>query len=58
MFDTSDALEDMASQIRICRNSDGLMLQQLALRSGVAANTSQTASSIPNGLLKKVTDSW
>ena len=39
MFDTSHALADMASQIRTCRNSDGLTLQQLANRSGVAAST-------------------
>jgi len=39
MFDTSGALADMASQIRACRGADGLTLQQLATRSGVAAST-------------------
>ncbi|GEM_PF-3378942 len=39
MFDTSRALADMANQIRACRSSDGLTLQQLATRSGVAAST-------------------
>lgn len=39
MFDTSRALADMASQIRSCRSADGLTLQQLATRSGVAAST-------------------
>lgn len=39
MFDTSRALADMASQIRACRAADGLTLQQLATRSGVAAST-------------------
>jgi len=39
MFDTSGALADMASQIRACRGDDGLTLQQLATRSGVAAST-------------------
>ena len=39
MFDTNRALADMASQIRVCRASDGLTLQQLATRSGVAAST-------------------
>ena len=39
MFDTNRALADMASQIRACRTSDGLTLQQLATRSGVAAST-------------------
>lgn len=39
MFDPSRALADMASQIRACRSADGLTLQQLATRSGVAAST-------------------
>lgn len=39
MFDTSRALADMASQIRAARCADGLTLQQLATRSGVAAST-------------------
>lgn len=39
MFDTSRALADMATQIRACRTADGLTLQQLATRSGVAAST-------------------
>ena len=39
MFDTSRALADMANQIRTCRSADGLTLQQLATRSGVAAST-------------------
>lgn len=39
MFDTSRALQDMAQQIRSCRAQDGLTLQQLAQRSGVAAST-------------------
>lgn len=39
MFDTRPALADMAGQIRNCRTSDGLTLQQLAARSGVAAST-------------------
>lgn len=39
MFDTSRALADMANQIRQCRSSEGLTLQQLAARSGVAAST-------------------
>jgi len=39
MFDTSRALADMANQIRACRVADGLTLQQLATRSGVAAST-------------------
>ena len=39
MFDPSRALEDMANQIRSCRSADGLTLQQLATRSGVAAST-------------------
>lgn len=39
MFDTGRALADMASQIRTCRSADGLTLQQLATRSGVAAST-------------------
>jgi transcriptional regulator with XRE-family HTH domain len=39
MFDTSRALADMANQIRVCRSADGLTLQQLATRSGVAAST-------------------
>lgn len=39
MFDTSRALADMANQIRACRSGDGLTLQQLATRSGVAAST-------------------
>ena len=39
MFDTRPALADMASQIRSCRAGDGLTLQQLASRSGVAAST-------------------
>jgi transcriptional regulator with XRE-family HTH domain len=39
MFDTSRALADMAKQIRACRSAEGLTLQQLATRSGVAAST-------------------
>lgn len=39
MFDTRPALADMASQIRACRTAEGLTLQQLASRSGVAAST-------------------
>ena len=39
MFDTSRALADMAEQIRTSRSSEGLTLQQLASRSGVAAST-------------------
>ena len=39
MFDTSRALADMAGQIRAHRAADGLTLQQLATRSGVAAST-------------------
>jgi transcriptional regulator with XRE-family HTH domain len=39
VFDTQPALADMAGQIRACRASDGLTLQQLATRSGVAAST-------------------
>ena len=39
MLDTAQALADMAQQIRECRAQDGLTLQQLASRSGVAAST-------------------
>lgn len=39
MYDTNRALADMAKQIRACRVADGLTLQQLATRSGVAAST-------------------
>lgn len=39
MFDTRPALADMAAQIRSCRTADGLTLQKLASRSGVAAST-------------------
>ncbi len=39
MLDTTPALADMASQIRESRVGDGLTLQQLATRSGVAAST-------------------
>lgn len=39
MFDTRHALADMANQIRTCRTAEGLTLQQLASRSGVAAST-------------------
>jgi len=39
VFDTRPALADMADQIRSCRVADGLTLQQLASRSGVAAST-------------------
>jgi len=39
LFDTRPALTDMADQIRSCRVADGLTLQQLASRSGVAAST-------------------
>ena len=39
MFDTRPALADMAGQIRACRTAEGLTLQQLAARSGVAAST-------------------
>ena len=39
MFDTHRALADMANQINACRSADGLTLQQLASRSGVAAST-------------------
>jgi len=41
VFDTRPALADMASQIRSSRATDGLTLQQLASRSGVAASTIQ-----------------
>jgi transcriptional regulator with XRE-family HTH domain len=39
MFDTRHALADMADQIRTFRTAEGLTLQQLASRSGVAAST-------------------
>ena len=39
MFDPRPALADMADQIRSSRSEDGLTLQQLASRSGVAAST-------------------
>ncbi len=39
MLDTTQALADMARQVRACRSADGLTLQQLATRSGVAAST-------------------
>jgi transcriptional regulator with XRE-family HTH domain len=39
MVDIRSALADMATQIRTCRNGDGLTLQQLAARSHVAAST-------------------
>ena len=39
MFDSKRALADMARQVRLCRGQDGLTLQQLAARSGVAAST-------------------
>jgi transcriptional regulator with XRE-family HTH domain len=39
VFDTRPALTDMAERIRSCRVADGLTLQQLASRSGVAAST-------------------
>ena len=39
MFDTRNALHDMAHQIRACRVEDELTLQMLATRSGVAAST-------------------
>jgi transcriptional regulator with XRE-family HTH domain len=39
VIDTRPALADLALQIRGCRSSEGLTLQQLATRSGVAAST-------------------
>ncbi|MEZ4355832.1 MAG: helix-turn-helix transcriptional regulator [Myxococcota bacterium] len=39
MIDLEHVLADMAGQIRRCRAQDGLTLQQLATRSGVAAST-------------------
>lgn len=39
MFDVQRALTDMAMQVRSCRARDGLTLQQLATRCGVAAST-------------------
>jgi transcriptional regulator with XRE-family HTH domain len=39
MLDISRSLADMANQIRAGRSADGLTLQQLATRSGVAAST-------------------
>jgi transcriptional regulator with XRE-family HTH domain len=39
MYDASAALADMAQQIRTCRAQEGLTLQKLAARSGVAAST-------------------
>ena len=39
MFDTRRALTGVANPIRTCRGADGLTLQQLATRSGVAAST-------------------
>jgi transcriptional regulator with XRE-family HTH domain len=39
MYDADRALADMAQQIRSCRAEEGLTLQKLASRSGVAAST-------------------
>lgn len=39
MYDVRIALNDMANQLRACRARDGLTLQQLAIRCGVAAST-------------------
>jgi len=39
VLDTRPALADMAGQIKSSRSTDGLTLQQLATRSGVAAST-------------------
>lgn len=39
MYDVRIALNDMAAQLRACRARDGLTLQQLATRCGVAAST-------------------
>ncbi|MFO0689349.1 MAG: helix-turn-helix transcriptional regulator [Myxococcota bacterium] len=39
MYDVRHALTDMANQLRTCRARDGLTLQQLATRCGVAAST-------------------
>ena len=39
MLDTTRALADIARQVRAYRSADGLSLQQLATRSGVAAST-------------------
>jgi transcriptional regulator with XRE-family HTH domain len=39
VYDTQQALSDMAKQIRGCRMEEGLTLQQLSTRSGVAAST-------------------
>ncbi|MBY0399679.1 helix-turn-helix domain-containing protein [Myxococcota bacterium] len=39
MYDVRLALNDMARQLRACRAQDGLTLQQLATRCGVAAST-------------------
>jgi transcriptional regulator with XRE-family HTH domain len=39
VYDVRLALDDLASQLRACRARDGLTLQQLATRCGVAAST-------------------
>ena len=39
MYDVRLALTDMANQLKACRSRDGLTLQQLADRCGVAAST-------------------
>jgi transcriptional regulator with XRE-family HTH domain len=39
LYDVRLALTDMANQLRACRSRDGLTLQQLANRCGVAAST-------------------
>lgn len=39
MYDVQLALTDMAQQLKACRARDGLTLQQLATRCGVAAST-------------------
>ncbi|MEZ4334683.1 MAG: helix-turn-helix transcriptional regulator [Myxococcota bacterium] len=39
MYDIQAALNDLARQLRACRARDGLTLQQLATRCGVAAST-------------------
>jgi transcriptional regulator with XRE-family HTH domain len=39
VYDVRIALNDMANQLRACRARDGLTLQQLATRCGVAAST-------------------
>ena len=39
VYDVRPALHDLASQLRACRARDGLTLQQLATRCGIAAST-------------------